>query len=87
MKKAFPFVLFFGAATLLFLPFPAYVYVVMPYAEGTNDPDAIEAVAWFGGVSDANGRCALSDRIRHLAICGSAKEVNESFQNLIQVSF
>ena len=50
MKKAFPFVLFFGAATLLFLPFPAYVYVVMPYAEGTNDPDAIEAVAWFGGV-------------------------------------
>ena len=36
-------VLFFG-------PFPAYIYLVIPYAEGTRDPDAIEAVAWFFGI-------------------------------------
>jgi hypothetical protein len=48
MRK-FPYILFAAAVVLFFGPFPLYVYVVKPYAAATKDPDAIEAVAWFGG--------------------------------------
>ncbi len=50
MTKKFPYILFAVSMILFFGPFPAYVYLVMPYAEATKDPDAIEAVAWFSGI-------------------------------------
>lgn len=50
LKRQPAYLLFFLSAVLVFGPFPVYVYLVMPYAEGTRDPDAIEALAWFGGI-------------------------------------
>ena len=50
LKGKTPYLLFLLSVVLVFGPFPAYVYLVMPYAEGTRDPDAIEAIAWFGGI-------------------------------------
>ena len=50
LKQQASYLLFFLSVVLVFGPWPAYVYLVMPYAEGTRDPDAIEAIAWFGGI-------------------------------------
>jgi hypothetical protein len=50
MQKQFPFILIAVSVVLFFGPFPAYIYLIIPYTEGTQDPDAIQAVAWFSGI-------------------------------------
>ncbi|HMQ05148.1 MAG TPA: hypothetical protein PKD26_14605 [Pyrinomonadaceae bacterium] len=48
--KVLSYILFFLAGLMVLGPIPAYLYLVMPYAATTRDPDAIEVVAWFGGI-------------------------------------
>lgn len=46
----FPWVWACISVVLFVAPAPIYFLVVFPYAETTRDPDAIEGVAWFGGI-------------------------------------
>jgi hypothetical protein len=48
--KGLSYTLIAVAVLLIGLPLPAYLYFVMPFAAATNDPDAVEAPAWFLGV-------------------------------------
>ena len=48
--KRFSQILLALAIAMILLPFPVFIFLVVPYAETTRDPDAIEAVAWFSGI-------------------------------------
>lgn len=47
--KALSYTLFVLSIAMILIPYPAFVYLVKPYAAATHDPDAIEAPAWFLG--------------------------------------
>ena len=48
--KVLSYILSVLSMVMIFVPFPAFVYLVQPYARTTRDPDAVEAPAWFLGI-------------------------------------